>query len=366
MELNNFLNLVQDLTKKFGQNPTLTNFITNWNQLKQQYANNENQLSQIANQQLEQLKTDLPRFAEYGEEERSILNSIGIEKFVGKDTIAYLSNIQKQIQSNPAITQTLMQNLLNEINQVKSKPQQIWNILQPIKITSTSVSPKEGIVEIIFDKKVQIENISDGKEQFNDWFIILDGYAHLFGIRREDFEIISISKSSPTRIKLKTTIEIAAAILSIIASIVNIEQLYSSDQIMVEQLKSRELASDTLQQQFIKEAEERLSKNVEREINRIVDQKVQEHKVDTNTRSDIVTSFQKGVEHQYNFIVNGGDVKFYLGDPTENEKSNQLEVAKQEVKQLKENLENMKALNAKNSEPDSTATSSETTSTETE
>lgn len=366
MELNNFLTLIQDLTKKIGQNVSLTNFVANWNQLRQQNANDVNQLRAVANQQLEQLKTELLQFEEYGEEEMEIMKSVGLEKLFGKSGVAHLSNIQKQIQSNPANTQTLLQNLVNELNQAKNKPQQIWNILQPIKISATNVNPKEGIVEIIFDKKVQISNISDGKEQFNDWFIILDGYAHLFGIRREDFEIIGISKSSPTRLKLKTTIEIAAAILSIISSIVAIEQLYSSDRIMVEQLKARELASDTLQQQFIKEAEERLTKNVEREINRIVDKKVEEHQVDTKTRSDIVTSFQKGVERQYNFIINGGDVKFYLGEPTENEKSNQLELAKQEVKLLKEKLENMKALNAKNSEPDSTATSNETPSSETE
>lgn len=346
---------MQDLTRKVS-NTTFANFVTNWNLSRQQAGNDLNQIKNLAVQQLDQLKNDLPQLTEYTEEEIALIKSFNLDKFFGKSGVDYISSIQKQLQTTGQNAQSLMQTFVNELNQAKNRPNQIFNALLPLQGTTTNINKSDGIIEVVFDGKVQISNISDGKEQIGDWFLIIDGYAHLFNVRREDFEIISISKGSPTRIKFKTKIEIAASILAIIASIISIEQQYASDRIMVEQLKSRILVSDSLQQQFMKEAEERLSKNVEREINRIVDNKVQEQRIDTKTRSDIVSSFQKGVEKQYNFIINGGDVKFYLGDPTENEKSTQLESSKKEVQQLKENLENIKALNASNGTTDTTAT----------
>lgn len=361
MELNNFIGLVENLTKEFSNNSLITGFITNWRQLRQQAGNDPNRLKDLVVPQLESLKTGLPKLSQLSEEDTTILKSFNIEKFIGKIGQTTISNLQKQIQTNPANTQALIQSFINELNQAKTNPTQLFTQLQPFKTEIPNIEKNEGIIEIIFNGKVKIVNISDGKEQFNDWFLIIDGYAHLFDKKREDFEIINISKNSPTTIKIKTTIEIAAAILGIIASVYSIEQQYASDRIMVEKLKARPLVEDSLHQQFLKEAEERLTKNVEREINRLVDHKIEEQKIDAKSRGDIVNSFQKGVKKQYNFVINGGEVKFYLGEDKENEKTKELEAKKEEIKLLKDRLENIKTLNESNT----SSKTSETDSTET-
>lgn len=283
-------------------------------------------------------------------EHENVVEQLGLKKFIGDNGRKYFEDIKNQLRSNTTTSTNVIQGFIQELNVPISKSAQLLTLLQPFNPESNIkvLDTEEGIIEIIFDGKVQIANVSDGKEQFNDWFLIIDGYAHLFEMKREDFQIINISKNSPTRIKIKTKIEIAAAILGIIASVYTIEQQYANDRIMVEQLRSRPLVDDSLQQQFLKEAEDRLNKNVEREINRIVDHKVEERKIDTKTRGDIVNSFQKGVQKQYNFIINGGEVKFYLGEGADNIKISELEASKQEIKLLKDKLENIKALNENN------------------
>lgn len=354
MDLDNFITSIEKINQDFSNNSIITSFISGYAQLKQQAGSNPSQFSNLAIQQLENLKKGMPVFHQYNNESIEILKSLNIEKFIGNTGLNTITVLQSQLRANPSNSQTEVQKFVNELNQAKNKPTQILNQLLPFKTESVQIQNNEGVIEIIFNGKVKIENVTDGKEQFNDWFLIIDGYAHLFNMKREDFEIINISKNSPTTIKIKTSLEVAAAILGIIASVYTIEQQYASDRIMVEQLKARPLVDDTLQQQFLQEAEGRLSKNVEREINRIVDQKIEEKQIDTKSRGDIVNSFQKGVEKQYNFVINGGEVKFYLGTESENEQTRDLELKKQEIKELKNKLENIKSLNENNGDQSNT------------
>lgn len=359
MELSNLINFVEEFTAKFANNTAIVNLNNLWNQIKTQTATNVNGSTPTYVNFIEGLKTNLSTLnINLSKEEEEILDTWDLTKFVKGNGHHFLTEIQNQITSNPAQAPNIIQKVVTDITQNRAKPIKLNGELKPFKIKE-QISLTQGVLEIIFQGNTEISNISNGKDQFEDWFLIIDGYASIFNIRREDFEIIGISKNSPVKIKLRTTLEIASFIMTIVAGIIVIEQRFSGDRILIEQLKSRTLIESEAQQTFIKTAEEQLSISAKKEVDRLVKEKLNERKINTAENGHIQASFNKGIETQYNFIINGGDVKFILNDPAETKKAQELELLKEGVKEIRRALIQTKSINDnKSDEGDNTEHSS--------
>ena len=203
----------------------------------------------------------------------------------------------------------------------------------------------EGIIEIVFKEAVSIDNISDAKEQINDWFLILDGYASALGIRREDFEIISITKSSPTRIKIKAALTNIGLFLSVVTSLLAIEKSIFERTMLIEKLQANPLTDKNFQQQFIDSAKKSLETIADEKINEIIDEKLKERGIDNGA---IKTSFKKSIERQYNFIINGGEVYIQINNGEYKKELDTLANTKKELRKLKDESKERKAIDENN------------------
>ena len=275
-----------------------------------------------------------------------IIEKLGFSNLLGEKGNKYFEDLKNQIRNNPNAFHSYIQNTNVELNNLKNKTTQFLNLIQPFEVKSyiKSISNDEGIIEIVFDGGVSIDDFKEAKDQMNDWFLIIEGYARLLGVTREDFEIINISKNSPVNFKIKTSLKNTTLFLSIITSVLLIEKTVLENKLMIEQLKHNNLVPDSeIQKTFIETAEKNIDLKIEAGINSIVSKKLKEFNIDKNN-GDIETNFKKGVQNQYNFVVNGGTVSVNVINGEIKKDVETLENAKKDIKQIKEAYENQKSL----------------------
>lgn len=279
-------------------------------------------------------------------EHRYVSEKLGITKFIGSDGTLYFENIKNQILTNPASTATLVTNLYTELNNFRTKPKQFLTILKDFDLNFNIeiLTENEGVIEIVFDGKVDIEDFKDAKDQMNDWFYIVEGYSRLLGVPREEFEIINITKNSPARFKIKTTLKNTVTVLGIITSVLVIQQHLIQNQLLIEKLRETEMGPDKESQtQIINDWESHLQKQIDEKIETLVEKKLNQHNVE-NDRGEIKNVLSKGIHNQYNFIVNGGTVNIKVIDSTILPKIERLENAKQKIKEIQAPFLNQKAI----------------------
>lgn len=275
-----------------------------------------------------------------------VADKLEIANLIGEKGRRYFEDIKSQLQSNPAAAANIIQTLTAEVNKLRTKPTQFLTLLQPFELNSNIklINEKEGIIEITFDGDVAIDDFKEAKVQMNDWYLIIEGYARLLDVRREDFEIISISKSSPAKFKIKTTIKNAGLVLGIVSSLLLIEKTVLENRLMIEKLKQNNLVPDTeIQKRFIEDAEKHIEEKIKDGIDKLVEQKLKEHNVQEGN-GDIKNNLAKGIENQYNFIINGGNVNIHVIDGQMNKQVEALEKTKDELKQIKQAYEDQKAI----------------------
>lgn len=279
-----------------------------------------------------------------------VADRLEIGDLIGEKGENHFSSLNETLAANPRIWPSVLNKIKNDLTRLKTKPFMLLSLLEPFKLESSIevLDENTGIIEITFDGKVAIDDFKEAKEQMSDWFLIIEGYAKLLNTTREDFEIFSITKSSPAKIKVKTTLTNVSLFLSIAVSLVTIEKTYLDRKMLIENLKEHDITSDqTIKEKFLEDAEKKFTEMVNQEINKVVDQKIKECKV-PDGNGDIKNNFSKGVHNQYNFINNGGSINIQVINGQLKEQVDSLEKTKDEVRKIKQAFENQKALTSKN------------------
>lgn len=282
----------------------------------------------------------------WNSEHEYISEKLGIFHLIGENGRKHFEDLKLQMQNNMTLLPNLIQSTITELNSLKTKPTQFLNLLNTFDLKSNIklLEEDEGIIEITFDGGVAIEDFKEAKDQMNDWFLIIEGYVRLLGVTREDFEIINISKNSPTKFKIKTTLKNTALVLTIITSVLLIEKTVLENKLMIEQLKHNNLVPDVeVQKAFIESAEKNIDAKIEVGIDKIVKQKLLEYNIGENS-GDVEINLKKGIQNQYNFVVNGGTVNVYTIDGKLKNEIITLENTKEDIRLIKDAYENQKTL----------------------
>lgn len=218
----------------------------------------------------------------------------------------------------------------------------VYDTLFPLyNLFYQEVSINMGIIEVEFIGKTDIDNISSAKKQIENWYLILDGYARLLKINRDEFVFSSITKESPTTIIIIATLGAVSLVLGIISDLITLEKRNIEDSAFLDQLKGKNYIRKHFGKEVIDNMDSILTKQIEECIEKIVDSKLEAYKIDVkNGEGDIKASLYKAVENQYKFLVNGGNVNFII-DHSEELKQTvlKLEINKSELVKLKQGKE---------------------------
>jgi len=331
-----------------ANNPKLVAEIQN---LSRSQTNTAGQvISQNINQIIDNIKKliDTIDTSLWTNEHWGVAKILGVEKVIGPKGSKYLDDIKASILTNPASRVSLIATLTADLNALRAKPKQLSTLLNDFDIKSNilKISEEEGIIEIKFDGKVEIEDFKEAKDQMNDWFIIIEGYARLLNIPRQEFEIIGISKNSPTTFKLKTSLKNVGLVLGVLTSLLMIQRSYLDNQLLLEKLRQTSLGPDAEgQKQFIENAEKHIEKEINEKIEALVDKKMTEYNIEEN-KGDIKASLSKGIENQYNFINNGGNINIYINNGEMKPQIEQLINTKEDIKNIRTSYELQKSISS--------------------
>ena len=277
-----------------------------------------------------------------------IAKIFGVDNLLGTAGSQYLDKIKVSLVNNPSNRSSLIMSLVTELSNLRTKPKQLVSLLNDFEIKPNieKISEEEGIIEITFEGNVEIEDFKEAKDNMNDWFLIIEGYARLLDIPRQEFVIINISKNSPTKFKLKTSLKNVALVLGVVTSLIAIQRSYLDNQLLLEKLKQTTLSPDTEgQKQFIDTAEQHIKKEIDSKIETLVDEKLREYEIAENN-GDIKTSLRKGIENQYNFINNGGNINIYITNGELKPQVEKLQNTKDEIKNIRNAYEYQKSISS--------------------
>lgn len=277
-----------------------------------------------------------------------VTDKLGITKLLGKDGEKHFNHLKSLIQGNSQLRTRNIKIIIDELLPILDKPQKFIEILESFdpEFNIEPLNENEGIIEIIFDNKAGIDDFKKAKEQMNDWFLIIEGYARILNVTREDFEIISISKNSPTKFKVKTGLKNATLILSVMSALVVLQKEILEKEILVKKLEQIELDDKDAresQKTFIKTLIEANQKTTDEKVQEIVQEKLKEQQI-TDHDGDIKNSFAKSVHTQNIFISNGGDINVYLLDENAQTMVKKINAIKDEIKLLEATESNSKLL----------------------
>lgn len=351
-QIKEYFEIIDKLRELYQSDATLQVEITTLQQQTAAFRNQRNavQILNVLNPILDriQIRVEQVDLIPLTTVQVKILEVYALDKILGRNFKKYRKTFTDSIQKTPTTAQQQVLQLIADLNNLRTKPAQIISQIQPISNIEVkpTLNKNEGIIELTFDNGVSIENFADAKILMSDWFLIIDGYSRVLGLQKTDFEIISITKASPTKIKIKSIATGTALALSIVTGLLQLEQRIIGNKVLVEQVRQNPIAQDSAKA-YIKDIEKSMKEEIAKEIDRIVEEKLKEHKI-AGGNGDIQTSLKKGIEKQYNFIVNGGEVNIYLG---ESEKNNpdliSLENTKKDIKQLQEQYSDLKKIEQK-------------------
>lgn len=276
----------------------------------------------------------------------NILQSIGMTFLFKKNRQAILEESKNAVKQNNANLPTELNSIISRLSATIERVDEAKKIIAETKIfdIDTYLTDKDGIIEIVFDGKVAIEDFSDAKKQMEQWQLIIDGYAKALGVSKEDFQIISIVKASPTKFRIRTNLKNTALMLSIFVSLLNIQRGILDNLAMINNLRQSPVTSDEkLNNEFIKRASEELDARIEKEIAEVVEKKLKEQKIGKGN-GDIKNSFAKGVQYQYNFINNGGTVNVYIANDSLQDEAKLLEKVQKEIQTAKNSSASIKQI----------------------
>lgn len=285
----------------------------------------------------------------YDENQLNILKLNNLDIFYGSSILDKIDNLIQQIRNTPNSSLQLWDSFFMEYNNVKNKVIVLRDTISPYLESDEIINEGYAIIEIDFLGKTELVDFMKMKEQMSNWFLIIEGYSRIEDLDRENYKIVSIETNSPTKIRVLTLITATATIIGVTADLLDIEEKLMKDRNTIEYIKNNPLSESEIQIKFTEDAEQKLQKKIDEKINQIVEEKMKNKHPEGN-QGDIKNALTKSIQLQHDFIVNGGEVNFYLGDNSEDNDKKLLEEynnSKQKVKELRDSINKIKLIDEK-------------------
>lgn len=246
------------------------------------------------------------------------------------DIVSATTKVKECSQKMTTAVQTL-----TELNTVLIKSFPIDEIENEIPNGST-------LMRIYFRQDVAINNIVDLKKLANIWHEIGRGVTMAQNKSPEDFKIIGAQKGSII-IEMAVLTSIAVSVSTILLSGLKVAEKVVGIMLKIQEIKNMKLNNKKIATELEKEAKEQKEKG----IDNIVNELIIKLNLENNQEGDKITALKKSVQNLVNFSENGGIVDFVepLIDE-ENDEDEKTSIDRQEVLNLKNNIEKIRLIDS--------------------
>lgn len=238
------------------------------------------------------------------DEQRRILHSLGGAQFADE---SFYSSLYEKLEGEEPVA-SIWQALHSQLSGFSQKVNHLYVGLRNVPEEETAISIDSCEIEVVFQYGASIDNIVEARRQFSRWYQIIEGYARLKSIAKEDYSFIAITKASPTRLRIRVPKDQLAVWLAILTGLFAIEERLIGKKVLIEQIRSISLTEEKRQSEFVDEAERDLKREAEDSVKKLAEDVIGKEKAEPEAHGFMV----KSVENQYVFISNGGTINVTL------------------------------------------------------
>ena len=291
----------------------------------------------------------------WSDQEVSLLDKLGFENLFGSQSKEFLSSRYSIHYIDGAKLIRDIETINEELRKGIKMLEISTNLFDQLGLIEEEVTPQDddfGIVEIIFDNNVSIDNFDDARSQMKSWYLIIEGYSRLLNIPREEFVIVGFSKNSPTKIKVQVKIDVAEIIAAVGNFVLGAYGMYLTTVKSIDALESSVFISNEVKVQMVDVARKDLDAGIKTHIQEIVDKEIDNRLKDRKDKEEVRVALTKGLTQQFNFTQHGGSINLYVGGNEQSDEIKQFEKTKQEIQLLERGVSKQKLIEDTMSEDD--------------
>lgn len=176
---------------------------------------------------------------------RQILGEINAEDLLGQQLAARLRNIFERNQITPATALKEIQELHQQVSQLKSAVEQICSAFRTIKIPAEDLEPGECELGVLVPRVAVDNRLREFADELDEIHFILSIFQEVVTGKREDFEIRTIS-SSDLSVYLEIMPPVAACIAIALDRLIETYKKILEIRKLHSELKKQEVPEDAL------------------------------------------------------------------------------------------------------------------------
>lgn len=244
------------------------------------------------------------RFDELSIEQLKMLNSLGVDAYVGPDGAAYVEAAVRTSNYDPATAVQRLNQAIQSINNTRGKLAAYVESVNGLEFGPDDVLAEEGLITIRigFQSDVAINNVTDWKDTAKEWYDIIRGLAMACEESPEDVKVIGAATGSIILI-MAGTAAFTALLAQISKHITSAAKDVISVRMEVENLRQKKLLTRGMEAE-LKKIEKEKADSAVATVEKLLEGKI------AGKDGDVGVALTASIKKLLTFSEKGGTVDF--------------------------------------------------------
>lgn len=276
--------------------------------------------------------------------ERDILSTLIKPERFGQTGVAHINEIFAEHNLDPMGAVNALDGIKKEFSTLVESAERTLGVLQPLATEDMDKDIEKGraAIQITFKQKVAVENITNLKDQTEEWWHVVRGVSLLTNTAVEDNRILTVQKASPLIVELSSVYVAVRVVGLIVDKVLTAVDRYLDLKKKVEEVRHLNLQNKQIERDLDKEAEnfrETIVEDIKTKV-------IEEIAPDKKTNGEIQKAMEITVKNVFAFLDKGGTVDCRVADDNGTPDAKQIQAMYERIRLLESKLEGVRLLEA--------------------
>jgi hypothetical protein len=260
----------------------------------------------------------------------------------GPHGVSYINEIFAEHNLDPMGAVNAMEAIKKEFTNLVGAAERTLGVLQPLKIEEMDKDIEKGraAIQIIFKKKVAVDNITNLKDQTEEWWYVVRGVSLLTNTAVEENRILTVQKGSPLIVELSSVYIAVRVVGLIVDKVLTAVDRYLDLKKKVEEVRHMNLQNKQIERDLDKEAEnfrETIVEDIKTKI-------IEEIAPDKKSNGEIHKAMEITVKNVFAFLDKGGSIDCRVPEDNSSSDAKQLQQMYERIRLLESKLDGVRLL----------------------
>ena len=276
--------------------------------------------------------------------EREILSTFINPARLGKSGASHINEVFAEHNLDPMGAVNAMGVIKGEFTALLEAAERTLAVLKPLKTEDLDNDIEKGraAIQITFKKKVAVDNITDLKDQTEEWWHVVRGVSLLTNTAVEDNRVLTVQKGSPLIVELSSVYVAVRVVGLVVDKVLTAVDRYLDLKKKVEEVRHLNLQNKQIERDLDKEAENFRETIVEDIKTRVIE----EIAPDKKTNGEIQKAMEISVKNVFAFLDKGGTVDCRVPSDDGTPDTKLIQEMYEKIRLLESKLDGMRLLEA--------------------